>query len=83
MTADELEKTVAILEKVAGQFPADSEESKAVELGAWALHFAFRIETQRAFVKFISERAQPPTEAHILHLRATGIDPDTLTDAIE
>ena len=83
MTADELEKTVAILEKVAGQFPANSEESKAVELGALALHFAFRVKTTDAFVKFLNERNQPLTEAQTLYLRATGFDPDALTDAIE
>jgi hypothetical protein len=77
VTITELEKTLAILERISKQFPPGSEEAKAIELSAEAILYISQVETRTDFLKYLAGRDEPLTEAQTLHLRAMGIDPDT------
>jgi hypothetical protein len=80
VTANEVEKTLAILERVAGGYALGSEENDAIKLVAEVMLFLFQTETRQDFVKFMSERDRPLTETERIHLRAIGIDPDTFKE---
>jgi hypothetical protein len=79
MTTSELHEKLKLLQNLSRHFPDGSDECKAVELAANAILFVFQEETRNAFLKFRMARDQPLTEAQILHLRAIGIDSESIT----
>lgn len=85
MTAPEMtdwEDKCSVLERIAGNYPADSAEYEAILIAAQALHFVNHLETQAKFRAWMDCLNKPLSALQILHAKLAGIDdlPHELVD---
>ena len=70
------EDTSEILESIAGGFPKNSKEHRALTEVAWSyLYVNMATEAKEAFTRFRADANRDLTEAQKQHLREMGIDP--------
>jgi hypothetical protein len=71
-----IEKHCEALRVIAEQYPDSSDEYRALELAAWALHFVRCDQMREKFQKYVDNIERELTEEEKRELRAIGVEID-------
>ena len=77
ISADEIQRLTSTLESIAGKFPKNSDEFRALRVAAEVyLFFMLHNSLRTAYQAYRSKAGKPLTKAQKADLKSMGIDPD-------